>query len=126
MNAGSTKPLLEVGAEIQIDRGPELHCLFRPGGLFAVITDEGPSGLAFLHQQGDREVFVANDLLIIEQLDKAVVGDVLDILVTPVANQQSHADKAKGNGNQNDTAPVKIRLVIALIIALGIAVRLRH
>src|SRR5438105_6053732 len=87
LNAGSTKPLLEVGAEIQIDRGAELHCLFRPGGLFAVITDEGPSGLAFLHQQGDREVFVANDLLIIEQLDKAVVVEVLDILITAVANE---------------------------------------
>ena len=126
LNAGSGKPLLEIGTEIQIDNGAELHRLFRAGGLFAIITDEGPGWLAFLNEQGDREVFVANDLLVIEELDKAVVGDILDILVTAVANEQSHADEAKGNGNKNDAAPVKVRLVIALVVALGIAVRLRH
>src|SRR5205085_11460168 len=87
LNAGSAKPFLEIGAEIQIDRGAELHCLFRAGGLFAVITDEGPGGLALLNEEGDREIFVANDLLVIEQLDEAVVRDVLNILVTAVANE---------------------------------------
>src|SRR5439155_23310349 len=95
-------------------------------GLFTVITDEHPDGLAFLNEQCNWKVFVANDLLVIEELDKAVVGDVLDILVTTVTNEQGHADEAKGNGNKNDAAPVKVRLVIALIIALGIAVGLRH
>ncbi len=126
LNAGSGKSLLEIGTEIQIDNGAKLHRLFRAGGLFAVITDESPGGLAFLNEQSNWEVFVADDLLVIEELDKAVVGDVLDILVTAVANEQGHADEAKGNGNKNDAAPVKVRLVIALIIALGIAVRLRH
>ena len=87
LNAGSAKPLLEVGTEIQIDRSAELHRLFRAGGLFAVITDEGPGGLAFLNEQGNWEIFVANDLLVIKQLDKAVVGDVFDILITAVANE---------------------------------------
>src|SRR5205823_1572097 len=126
LNAGSGKSLLEIGTEIQIDNGAKLHCLFGAGGLFAVITDESPGGLAFLNEQGNREVFVANDLFVIEELDKAVVGDILDILITTVTNEQGHADEAKGNGNKNDAAPVKVRLVIALIIALGIAVRLRH
>ena len=67
-------------AEIQIDNRAKLHRLFGAGGLFAVITDESPGGLAFLNEQGNWEVFVANDLLVIEQLDKPVVGDVLDIL----------------------------------------------
>ena len=78
----------------------KLHRLFGAGGLFAVITDESPGGLAFLNEQGNWEVFVANDLLVIEELDKAVVGDVLDILVTTVTNEQGHADEAKGNGDQ--------------------------
>src|SRR5438552_2787191 len=126
LNSGSGKPLLEIGTEIQIDDGAKLHRLFRAGGLFAVVTDEGPGRLAFLNEQGDRQIFVADDLLVIEQLDKAVVGDVLDILVTAIAHEQRHADETKGNGNKNDAAPVKVRLVITLIIALGIAVRLRH
>ena len=126
LNAGSGKSLLQIGTEIQIDNGAKLHRLFGASGLFAVITNESPGGLAFLNEQGNWEVFVANDLLVIEELDKAVVGDVLDILVTTVTNEQGHADEAKGNGNKNDAAPVKVRLVIALIIALGIAVGLRH
>src|SRR2546430_4444953 len=103
-----------------------LYRLFGASGLFTVITNESTGGLAFLNEQGNWEVFVANDLLVIEELDKAVVGDVLDILVATVTNEQGHADEAKGNGNKNDAAPVKVRLVIALIIALGIAVGLRH
>src|SRR6478609_6368380 len=126
LNAGSGKSLLQIGTEIQIDNRAKLHRLFGAGGLFAVIPDESPGGLAFLNEQGNWEVFVADDLLVIEELDKAVVGDVLDILVTTVTNEQGHADEAKGNGNKNDAAPVKVRLVIALIIALGIAVGLRH
>ena len=87
LNAGSAKPLLEVGTEIQVDRSAELDRLFRAGGLFAVISNEGPGGLAFLNEQGDREIFVTNDLLVIEQLYKTVVGDVLDILITAVADE---------------------------------------
>src|SRR5207244_5412700 len=88
LNAGSGKSLLQIGTEIQIDNGAKLHRLFGAGGLFAVITDESPGRLAFLNEQGNWEVFVANDLLVIEELDKAVVGDVLDILVTTVTNEQ--------------------------------------
>src|SRR5207302_355848 len=126
LNAGSGKSLLQIGTEIQIDNRAKLHRLFGASGLFTVITNESPGGLAFLNEQGNWEVFVANDLLVIEELDKAVVGDVLDILITTVTNKQGHADETKGNGNKNDAAPVKVRLVIALIIALGIAVGLRH
>src|SRR5438874_4663612 len=97
LNAGTGKSLLQIGTEIQIDNGAKLHRLFGAGGLFAVITDESPGGLAFLNEQGNWEVFVANDLLVIEELDKAVVGDVLDILVTTVTNEQGHADEAKGD-----------------------------
>src|SRR5205823_10669110 len=55
LNAGSGKSLLQIGTEIQIDNRAKLHRLFGAGGLFAVITDESPGGLAFLNEQGNWE-----------------------------------------------------------------------
>ena len=48
LNAGSGKSLLQIGGEIQIDNRAKLHRLFGAGGLFAVITEQSPGGLAFL------------------------------------------------------------------------------
>ena len=87
------------------------------GRLFAVVANQRLSGLTFLHHQSQRQISVIDDLLIVEKLDEAVVGNVLDILVTTVPHQQSHADEGESDGNKDDAAPVKVWLVVALIIA---------
>src|SRR4030095_8149720 len=116
----------QIGIVMTVNGSAEFHGLFRAGGLLAVVANERLSRLAFLNQQSDGQDFVVNDWLIIVQIAASFVRAVLDILIAAVAHEQGHADEAKGDRDQNNAAPVKIGLIVALVIARGVAVRLRH
>src|SRR5881398_1098786 len=63
----------------------------------------------------------------LEQLEKTIVRDVFDRLHPSPVKEHGECNKAKGNHDENDAAPVKIRLVPAgFILLLRVAISLRH
>src|SRR5438874_2019464 len=66
------------------------------------------------------------DLLVIEQLDEPVIRDNLDVGIAAVPDEQGHTDQGEGNRDQDDAAPIKIRLVTALVIARRVSIGLCH
>ena len=68
-----------------------------------------------------------DDLLVLEQFEEAIVGHVLEVGVSAAAEENGEADQRKGDGDENDAAPVKARLVSArFVLLLGVAIRLGH
>ena len=126
LDSGSSEFFLQVRIIIEENGGPELCRLLDPGRLLPVIADQGLSRLSFLNDKSKRKVLVINDLLIIEQLDEPVVGNILDIGIAAVPDEQGHADQGKGDRDQDDTAPIKVRLITALVIARRVSVGLCH
>ena len=129
LNPGLGEPILEVGVVIQEDRGAKWH-LLRPGRadrLFDVIAAQRLGRTAFFHHQHERVIFVGHDLLVFEQLEETVIGNVFDIRVGAAAEKNREADEGEGDGDQDDSAPVKTGLAAArFVLLLGVAIRLRH
>ena len=99
LNSSGGEFFLQVRIIIEENRGPELGRLLDTGGLLPVIADQGLGWLSFLDDESKGKILVADDLLVIEQLDEAVVGDILDIGVAAIADEQGHADQGKGDGD---------------------------
>jgi len=92
-----------------------------------VSSAQGLRRLTFLVNQLERIIFVGDDLLVLEEFDEAVIGHVLETRVGPATKENSQADESESDGDENDTAPVKARLVSArFIFFLRIAIRLGH
>ena len=126
LDSSGSKFFLQVRIIVEEDRGPELGRLLDTGGLLPVIPNQRLGRLSFLDDESEGKILVVDDLLIIEQLDEAVVGDILDIGVTAIADEESHADQGKGDRDQDDAAPIKVRLVTALVVARGVSIGLCH
>jgi hypothetical protein len=77
--------------------------------------------LAFGNDQTKRIIFVVlNDLLVLEQLEKAAVGNFLDVRVTVAANEEGEAEQTDGERNADNAAPIKARLGVAFVISIRI------
>ena len=76
---GGSQFLLQIGGEIQIDGRPKRHLLRR--GIAdprpRISAADGLGRPAFLDDQSERELRVVDDLLVLEQLEEAIVGHVL-------------------------------------------------
>ena len=128
-DAGLAKFFLEIGGEIQRDSRAKRNLLglVRADGLFDVSPAQGLRRLTFLVNQLERIIFVGDDLLVLEEFDEAVIGHVLETRVGAAAKENSQADEGESDGDENDTAPVKARLVSArFVFLLRIAIRLGH
>ena len=73
---------------------------------------------AFLDHQLQRIILVVNDLLVVEQLEESIVGNVFVGLVGAAAEKDREADQRERDGDENDAAPIKIRLVTARLVVL--------
>ena len=129
LNSSGREFVLQIAGEIEINDGPErhLHVLRAAGALLDVFAAQLLGGLAFLHEQGERRIFVVNDLLVLEQFEEAIIGNVLELRIIPAPEEHRQGKKAEGDRDQDDAAPVEARLVAAgLILALGVTIGLWH
>ena len=95
--------------------------------MLKVIAAQSLRGPAFLDHKLKRIVLVDRYLFVLEKLQEAIVGHVLDVCVGATTKENRQADQGEGDGDQNDAAPVKTGLVPAgFILILGVAIRLRH
>ena len=121
--------LLQIAGEIQINGGPKLHRLSGLGAcaLFDIIADQGLGRASFFHHQGERIIFVVQNLLVGEQFEKSVVGDFLQGLIAAAPEQNGQTNQGKGDRDQDHAAPVETGLVSArFILLLRVAIWLRH
>src|SRR5207253_10038016 len=97
------------------------------GALLDIFAAQLLGGLACLDEQGERRIFVVNDLLVLEQLEEAIVGNVLELRIISAPEEHRQRKKAEGDRDQDDAAPVEARLVAAgLVLALGVTIGLCH
>ncbi len=129
LNSGSGELVLQIAGEIEINDGAErqLHVLRAAGALLDVFAAQLLGGLTFLDVQSERRIFVVHDLLVLEQLEEAIVGNVLELRIIPAPEEHRQGEKAEGDRDQDDAAPVEARLVAAgLVLALGVTIGLWH
>ncbi len=63
-----------------------------PAPCLQVKAAQSLGGSAFFDNEGERSVFVVDDLLVLEQLEEAVVGNVLDIGVGAAAEDDGETE----------------------------------
>src|SRR6266446_48635 len=81
----------------------------------------------FLDEQGKRRIFVVHDLLVLKQLEEAIVGNVFELRIVPAPEEHREGEKAESDRDQDDAAPIETRLVAAgLVLALGVTIGLWH
>src|SRR5689334_14081989 len=122
---------LQVAGEIQIDRGaePNFLVLRAAGALLDVFPAKLLSRLALFDVQSERRIFVVHDLLVLEQFEEAIVGNVFKLLITAAVKQHREREKAECYGDEDDAAPVEARLVAVaslLVVALRVTIGLWH
>ncbi len=129
LNSGGGEFVLQIAGEIQINDGAEhhIHVLRAASALTDVFAAQFLRGFAFLDEQGERHIFVVHDLLILEQFEEAVVGDIFNLLVAALPKNHRQRDQSETERQHDNAAPIEVRLVAALfVLALGVAVRLWH
>src|SRR5260370_36702924 len=127
LNSGSGELVLQIAGEIEINDGAErhLHVLRAAGALLDVFAAQLLGGLTFLDVQSERRIFVVHDLLVLEQLEEAIVGNVLELRIIPAPEEHRQGEKAEGDRDQDDAAPVEARLVAAgPVLALRVTIGL--
>ena len=78
------------------------------------------SGPAFLDDEAEREFRVVDDLLVLEQLQEAIVGHVfLGAVAGAATKQDRQTDQGKGDREEDDAAPVKVRIAIRVCCLFG-------
>jgi hypothetical protein len=82
---------------------------------------------AFLDHEGEGRIFVTDDLLVIEQLEEAIVGNVFDVLIGAAPEKNGQRYEGESDGNEDNPATIETRLVPPrFVLALRITIRLRH
>ncbi len=125
----SAKLFLQVIREIQIDGGPERHRLSgrRTHPLADVRAAERLRGPAVLDHQLERIIFVVNDLLVLQQLEKTIIRHVFNRLHASPVKEHRHRNQTESDHDENDAAPIKIGFAPAgPILLLGVAIELSH
>src|SRR5205814_10440554 len=80
-----------------------------------------------LHNQLEWIIFIVNDLLVLQQLEKTVIRHVFDRLHPSPVKDHRHRNQSESDYDENDAAPVKTGLVAAvLILLLRVAIELGH
>src|SRR5207253_4568270 len=104
LNSGGGKFVLQIAGEIEINDGAErhLHVLRAAGALLDIFAAQLLGGLAFLDEQGERRIFVVNDLLVLEQLEEAGVGNVLELRIIPVPEEHRQCKIAEGDRDRSE------------------------
>ena len=129
LNSRSGEALLQVGVVIEVDRGPKRNLLSRGGAnaLLDVRAAQGLGGPPVFDHKFERIIFVRDNLFILQQLEETIIGDVFHRLHPPAIKEHGERNKAEGDRDEDDAAPVKIGFAPAgFILLLRIAIRLRH
>ena len=129
MNSGRSELFLQIICEIQIDRGSKWDLLGggRTHSLPDIRAAQGLRRPAIFDHKLERRIFIGDDLLVLQQLEKPVVGDVLDRLHSSPVKEHCERNKPKGDRDENDPAPVKIGFAPAgFILLLRVAIGLSH
>src|SRR6266446_9994314 len=97
LNSGGGELVLQIAGEIEINDGAErhFHVLRAAGALLDIFAAQLLGGLAFLDEQGERRIFVVNDLLVLEQFEEAIVGNVLELRIIPAPEEHRQGKKAE-------------------------------
>src|SRR5207248_10428084 len=104
-----------------------LHVLLHASALLAIFAAQLLRRLAFLDEQGKRRIFVVYDLLVLDQLEKAIIRHIFALLIIPAPEQHREREKAEGDRDEGDAAPIKARFGAALlVVALGVTIVLWH
>src|SRR6202043_3422436 len=129
LNSSGGEFVLQVAGEIEINDGAKrhFHVLRAAGALLDVFAAQLLRGLTFLDVQSERRIFVAHDLLVLEQFEEAIVGNIFQLRIIPAPEEHRESEKAEGDRDQDDAAPVEARLVAALLVLpLGVTIGLWH
>src|SRR5262249_39355821 len=115
LNACGCELLLEVICKTQIDGGPKRNLLrrSRTHSLAGVSTAQSLRWPAILDHQLKRIVFVVNDLLVLQQLEKSVIWNVFDRLHSAAVKEHRHRDQTEGDHDEDNATPIKIGFVPA-------------
>jgi len=82
---------------------------------------------AILHHQLERIIFIVNDLLVFQQLEKTVIRHVFDRLHPAAVKDHRHRNQSESDHDENDAAPVKTGFASAVfILLLRVAIELSH
>src|SRR5437588_7415498 len=125
LNSRGGEAVLQVGVVIEIDRGAKRNLLSRSSAdaLFDVRAAQGLGGPPVFDHQFERIILVRDNLFILEQLEETIVGDVLHRLHSPAIKEHGERNKAEGDRDEDDAAPVKIGFAPAgFIFLLGVAI----
>src|SRR6266446_1218513 len=97
LNSSGGEFVLQIAGEIEINNGAErhFHVLHAASALLDVFAAQLLGGLAFLDEQGERRIFVVNDLLVLEQFEEAIVGNVLELRIIPAPEEHRQGKKAE-------------------------------
>ena len=126
---GGSQFLLQIGGKIQINGRPKRDLLRRgiahPGT--RIKTADTLGWPAFLDDQSERELRVVDDLLLLKEVEEAIVGHVLlGAVAGPAPKQNRQTDQGKGDREEDDAAPVKVRIAVSLVVFLRITIWLSH
>src|SRR5437588_4554257 len=129
LNSGGGEFVLQIAGEIKINDGAKrhFHVLRAACSLLEIFAAQLLGWLAFLDKQGERHIFVVHDLLVLEQFEEAIVGDIFELGIIPAPEKHREGEKAERDRDQDDAAPVEARLVAAgLVLPLGVTIGLWH
>ncbi len=88
---------------------------------------DGLGGMTILDDEAKGILRVVDDLLVFEQVEKAVIRDVFERLHSAAEKKHGQGDQTEGDREENHAAPIKIGVVAAgLILPLRVPVRLWH
>jgi hypothetical protein len=82
---------------------------------------------AFLDDEAQRVFRIVDDLLVLQELEKAIVRHILFGAVAGTPTEENgQTDQGKGDGKENNAAPIKIGVTASFIVFLRIPVGLSH
>ena len=88
---------MEIGVVVQVNGRAKWHLLRGLGAhtLLDVSAAQGLGGPAFLDHELERVILVDDDLLVLEQLEEAVIGHIFDVVVSAAAEKNGQTDQAQ-------------------------------
>src|SRR5262249_50891096 len=96
LNSRGGEFVLQIVSEIEINNGAKLHVrvLGSAGALLDVFAAQFLCRFAFFDVQSERRILVVHDLLVLEQLEEAIVGNIVDGRIVAAPEQHRQGEKA--------------------------------
>ena len=129
MNARCCEFFLQIISESQIDRGSKRNGLGGcwPCPLANISAAQGLRRSAILDDKHQWIILVVNDLLVFQQLEKAVVRYVFEGLHPAAEIKHREGDTPEADRQKDDAAPIEIGLIAAgFILSLRVTVGFWH